>query len=365
MIISILKNFSIMFTFTVLSYFLFETTRLRRFTTYKEFLPFIIGVLATAISIILMKTSIPYKDSILGDLRNICILIAGLLGGPLAILLSSTLIGIFRIFAFDLSIFSLSIGLNLIVFGLILTLITYLKPMNLRNIHYYLLFTIIEITFSLIIFLPNTYDASDKFHIIFFFIVITIITFYITLAVLLLFHNQFTRTRKIEKLAETDFVTNLPNSRKFQEIAQLALMQQKEFSVLLIDIDQFKRFNRIHGHFFGDEILLLLANHLQNFANQHNAFAARTTGKHFYLLCHDAPPAMGIHLANLFILEVAARSFTLSNNTIVKITVSAGISSYPDNGHTIQDILLSAMHAKETSSSEDSISQINHENLLK
>lgn len=360
MIIGILINFSILFTCIILTYYIFELTQVHRLY-HKEYQPYVIGVIATAISIILMKTSIPFDNGIIGDSRNICILFSGLLGGPIAILISSTLVGLFRIFAFDLSMTSFISGMNLIAIGLVMAFFTAKKPMTQRNIHFYLLFIAIEIMIVLFILQPNTIPAI-RLTIIFLFTIIS--GFYITFAVMKLFHAQFERIRTIEKLAETDYVTNLPNGRKFQEIFQLALIEQQPFSILIIDIDQFKRFNRIYGHSFGDEILLNLANHLKIFAAANNGYAARASGEEFYLLCYDAPPAIGLHYATIFTHEISDMPFTLSNNTIVDVTISIGISSFPDNGKSIPELTQAANRATEFAS-RNGIAQISHANQIK
>src|SRR3979409_1944953 len=72
---------------------------------------------------------------------------------------------------------------------------------------------------------------------------------------------------KAEERAKTDTLTGLPNRRALEEFfrkAQLAAMEQGEaVSVLLIDIDHFKRFNDQFGHGVGDQVLRLMANVLR------------------------------------------------------------------------------------------------------
>ena len=68
---------------------------------------------------------------------------------------------------------------------------------------------------------------------------------------------------KSEERAKTDTLTGLPNRRALEEFfrkAQLAAMEQDDpLSVLLIDIDHFKRFNDEFGHGVGDQVLRLMA----------------------------------------------------------------------------------------------------------
>ena len=68
---------------------------------------------------------------------------------------------------------------------------------------------------------------------------------------------------KSEERARTDTLTGLPNRRALEEFfrtAQIAAMEKGEpLSVLLIDIDHFKRFNDDFGHGVGDQVLRLMA----------------------------------------------------------------------------------------------------------
>src|SRR5436190_241683 len=73
---------------------------------------------------------------------------------------------------------------------------------------------------------------------------------------------------KSEERAKTDTLTGLPNRRALEEFfrtAQLAAMERDEpVSVLLIDIDHFKRFNDEFGHGVGDQVLRLMAKVLRD-----------------------------------------------------------------------------------------------------
>src|SRR5207302_2385791 len=72
---------------------------------------------------------------------------------------------------------------------------------------------------------------------------------------------------KSEQRVKTDTLTGLPNRRALEEFfrgAQMAAMEEGEpLSVLLIDIDHFKRFNDTFGHGVGDQVLRLVAKALR------------------------------------------------------------------------------------------------------
>lgn len=334
MILGIIINFSIMFTFTVFSYFILQTLQEKNLFPI-DLKPFFVGMMATIISILLMKTAVAFDDGLILDNRNISILFAGLIGGPYALLLASVLVGIFRIFFMDVSTVSLISGLNIIFIGIVMFFFAYRKNITFKNIQFFLFFQTIEVAVVLF-FLDSTIAGAFKFSAIY--ITSNLISFYTTFYVIKLLYRQFERIRTIQHLADTDYVTDLANNRKFHEVLKQAFSTENSFSVLLIDIDQFKTLNRRYGHAYGDEILFELAKRIKTFTADTSTFAARASGEEFYLLCYDAPPAIGIHQATDFALMIRNQPFVLSNGIEVSVTVSIGVSTYPDNGHSIRSI---------------------------
>ncbi|WP_299740935.1 GGDEF domain-containing protein [uncultured Roseobacter sp.] len=67
---------------------------------------------------------------------------------------------------------------------------------------------------------------------------------------------------KLRYLAETDQLTGLANRQAFMARAGAALSEQPNSTILMIDVDHFKRVNDTHGHFVGDISLRLVARHL-------------------------------------------------------------------------------------------------------
>lgn len=330
MLLGMIINFSIMFTFIVFTYFLLEYFQNKN-VFLDDLKPIIVATIATIISLLLMKTSISFNSGLIADARNISILMAGLLGGPYALLLTSLLVGSLRIFFFDVSLISIISGLNIILLGIILFFVSRKKAMTFKNISYFLLFQTVEISCVLIYLSPT---SEKTWEVLAIFISTNLIGFYITFCVLKLFHHQFEHIRTIQHLADTDYLTGLPNNRKFNELINEALLTERYFSIVLVDIDNFKPFNRYYGNSFGDEILYELANRLKEFVADKNVVVARFSGDEFHLLCFDTAPAEALHYAAEFSLAVQKQPFTLSSGQKVDLTVSIGISSYPDNGDT-------------------------------
>ena len=333
MILDIIINLSVMFTFIIFSYFVLEYYQEKR-PDFSDLRPFIIGVVATGISLVLMQTALNFEKNIFVDTRNISILISGLLGGPAAILLSSILVGFFRMFFFEVNPTSFMAGGTTIVLGFIFFFLSFKKPINYKNSHFYL--AIQTIVTAILLFFLEGYKNPLFISIIF--VIMNVTGFYLIYFVLKLFKRQFERIRVIEKLSETDYTTDLPNNRKFDSMLERAIKTQQPFSLLLIDIDQFKMLNLRYGHEAGDELLRELAERLKSFSKTHLAFPARISGEEFSLLCYDAAPAVGVHYATELMLMIRDEPFMISNGESVQLSVSIGVASYPDNGETVKEL---------------------------
>ncbi|MGE7622132.1 diguanylate cyclase [Viridibacillus sp. NPDC096237] len=338
MLLELVINFSILFTFVIFSYWLYESLQPYQ-ASFSELQPWIVGLVAGLTGLLLMGTAVHYQNNIISDGRFVSILLSGLIGGPIAIAISSLIIGIFRIYVFGLSETSILSGLNILTIGCVITLISIKKPITFRNVNFY--FTYIVVQVCIIFFILSdtwTHGLQNVIETALFYF----ISFYITLLVLKSIRNQFDRMRETEKMAETDYLTGLPNNRRFQQIIDDLLSNNDPFSLILIDIDSFKKVNKTYGHPVGDEILQQIGTQLKDFVKPIDAEAARISGEEFYIVCKDAPPAYGIHYANLIRSQIAKTPLVVSTGHVISITVSVGICSYPDNGKTSKDLAFSA-----------------------
>jgi diguanylate cyclase (GGDEF)-like protein len=118
--------------------------------------------------------------------------------------------------------------------------------------------------------------------------------------------------------------------------------QRRHLSVMMIDIDYFKRFNDTYGHEAGDIVLKQFAQALKG-ALREGELIARYGGEEFTVVMHgNAREAMT--LAERLRRAVASLSFSqfTNNGEDVKITMSIGIAEFPSSGHTLEEILKAA-----------------------
>ncbi|WP_233539013.1 EAL domain-containing protein [Planococcus halotolerans] len=142
-------------------------------------------------------------------------------------------------------------------------------------------------------------------------------------------------------LAYHDQLTDLRNRSSFKvEIENLlADYPTKQMALLLIDLDQFKVVNDTLGHHIGDQVLIKTAERLQT-AMEKNMMLFRLGGDEFIIVILDATDekceAVANKLLNLFHKSLDVDEFE------VNITPSIGISKYPENGYTPEDLMKSA-----------------------
>lgn len=138
---------------------------------------------------------------------------------------------------------------------------------------------------------------------------------------------------QIQHMATIDGLTGLVNHRTFQNgLAKMiarASRQQTTLTLILCDIDHFKKVNDNYGHPFGDEVLRHVSRILKE-AVRSVDLAARYGGEEFTLVLENADADGGVKLAERIRKDIEALSFTCEGQE-VRVTMSFGISSFPDS----------------------------------
>ncbi len=135
--------------------------------------------------------------------------------------------------------------------------------------------------------------------------------------------------RETYELATTDSLTGVYNRRTFKELAEPQLSRSRRgqlpVSLLMLDLDHFKRINDTYGHLAGDDVLKAFAVLVRNCLRKEDLLA-RYGGEEFVVLLPGAAPAAAAILAERIREEVAARPFD-ANGHLVRVTVSQGVAS--------------------------------------
>ncbi len=144
------------------------------------------------------------------------------------------------------------------------------------------------------------------------------------------------KEKEIQKKAYIDGLTNVYNRNKFDEIIKHELKRDIRYkgalSVAIVDIDHFKNFNDTYGHLVGDEVLIMLAQYLNNNVRDTDTFA-RWGGEEFVILF---PQTNKDDVKN--VCEKLRKGVEeLSHPTAGGITASFGIAQYVE-GDTLETI---------------------------
>lgn len=152
---------------------------------------------------------------------------------------------------------------------------------------------------------------------------------------------------QLREQALHDPLTGLFNRRHLDEFFQReqarALRERTSLALTMIDLDHFKQLNDSHGHLVGDEVLQVVAQHLQDNLRSTDA-VFRIGGEEFLLI-----------LPGVDLLEACARVEALREQLAgsplptragpLRVTLSAGVALWPSHGHSLEELMQAADRA--------------------
>lgn len=154
-------------------------------------------------------------------------------------------------------------------------------------------------------------------------------------------------TDRIQYLAHYDPLTGLANrTLLYDRLRQAILLGQRhhnKVAVLMLDIDYFKRFNDTLGHDRGDQILATVGQRLLASVRESDT-VARLGGDEFIVVMPEFQSIDDVRRCAENILNNASRPIDLAAQSL-HLTLSIGISLYPDHGQDIPDLLRRADRA--------------------
>jgi diguanylate cyclase (GGDEF)-like protein len=138
----------------------------------------------------------------------------------------------------------------------------------------------------------------------------------------------------LRRLADEDALTGLPNRRatveRFAAEAARASRRQREFAMILFDVDRFKRINDTHGHLVGDAALKHIAGLLRAETREVDT-VGRIGGEEFVVLLAEERLDGAIQAANRLRERIAAAKLQHQGGEI-SLTVSGGLAMVPADG---------------------------------
>ncbi len=160
--------------------------------------------------------------------------------------------------------------------------------------------------------------------------------------------NQVSLILEKAKLYEqsiTDGMTKLFIHRYFQarldeEIIR-ARRYQSNLSLIMLDVDHFKKFNDTYGHQMGDVVLIGVAGVLQSLIRNNSDIPARYGGEEFAVILPETDIEGAYRLAERIRIEISKKEFE-HNQKKVNVTASLGIASYPLHASSRLDLIARA-----------------------
>ena len=150
--------------------------------------------------------------------------------------------------------------------------------------------------------------------------------------------------QNLQFLVTHDNLTGLPNRVLFfdrlEQTIKKSRRQKQRFALFFIDLDDFKRVNDSFGHQVGDQVLKSVAEVLNETLRDSDT-VARLAGDEFTIILDNIGSADNIEIIAKKTIEAVSRPIKIPDGTIV-MTISLGISLFPDHGEDSETLLRKA-----------------------
>jgi diguanylate cyclase (GGDEF)-like protein len=152
------------------------------------------------------------------------------------------------------------------------------------------------------------------------------------------------KNKELEKVSITDSLTGLYNRKHLMESldgeVRRSTRYQRHFSLLIIDIDHFKRYNDTYGHLAGDEALRRMGVILKK-SIRSSDYAARYGGEEFMVFLPEAGAEAGAQMAERIRCQMAEQEMG-SETHRTTVTLSVGVASFPQDGENSETLIRNA-----------------------
>lgn len=153
--------------------------------------------------------------------------------------------------------------------------------------------------------------------------------------------------QSIERLSVVDTLTDVHTRRyileQFEEELKRTTVRKGNLSFLMLDVDFFKTFNDRYGHLVGDQILREIAKIVRDNIREIDV-VGRFGGEEFCAVLPDTDRVGAQYVAER-IRSAVEKSQMKAYDTVVRVTISIGVTTFPEDGQTVADLLENADQA--------------------
>lgn len=133
------------------------------------------------------------------------------------------------------------------------------------------------------------------------------------------------QNKKLEMLSKIDPLTGLVNRRSIQERCQQSESLSEEYTVILGDIDDFKRVNDTYGHDVGDEVLKAVAD-VFKVSVRSDDIVCRWGGEEVLVFLPRCTRADAVFIAERILERIRALEFNIEGKELLRVTMTLGVS---------------------------------------
>jgi len=157
--------------------------------------------------------------------------------------------------------------------------------------------------------------------------------------------------RQLEYYANNDHLTGLPNRRRVDEVladeVRRAMRSEHPLSVLMIDVDYFKKYNDHYGHLRGDDCLRIVAAELRKALHRYGDVVGRYGGEEFIAILPGTDAIGALKVAGTLLHAIAALDMPHAQSRYGKLTLSIGAANlaHVPHDHGVDDISDSLLQA--------------------
>lgn len=286
------------------------------------------AVMAVILSFYAIETSFDVNFGLAVTALLVCLLYSGIM----AFMIGYTLFGIWT-YAFTYTDPTFSLEVYILVSLVFIVVDIFIKDYKIHTKGVVVLFILSLMFFLNIYVISNELNFAVTTALIY--LGLTTISLLVAIGIIRYQQNYVRLYKRLAMEATHDSLTGLPNRRSFEETIN-QLDPGSEVSMLMIDIDYFKKINDVHGHPVGDLVLKETAAALRDVCSEKET-VARTGGEEFALILRDQTLDTATSIAEKIRASIESLDIIIGDE-ILKITISIGVAGYPSQADSIDDL---------------------------